>query len=128
MSNEQTITRLSGNLDVMTSNLDYVRRELDDLKVDEALTSRLDGFCRRLAGAVEELRAHLPDAATRPDAMQAELAGWMEQLHEQVMAVDKLAEEKRKYEGVGILFRESAANILMAFIQARENLRSLVRA
>ncbi len=112
----------------MVSNLAYVRRELDDLKVDEALTSRLHEFCRRFAGAVEELRTHLTDAATRPEAIRAELAGWMEQLHEQVTAVDKLAEERREYEIAGVLFRESAANILIAFMQLRENLRSLVQA
>ena len=126
------------SLDAMSSNIAYVTSELAELEIDDGIRFGLIEFCDNFAGVLRSLRAEIPllraslagdeaDARTRSQAIEETLWGWMMKLHAQVTTVDEIVRQRpgHVYMGLGVLLRESAANILNAYVELRGSLRFL---
>jgi hypothetical protein len=111
---------MNENIDVILSNLAYIRNELPGLRIDDDLRQILLSTCQELEGGVAELRHQLESAAV-PRAREM-IQRQVRTLHETVTRLRDLPPSGADAVALCVLFNESGANILRAYASILDSL------
>ncbi|HNE06371.1 MAG TPA: hypothetical protein PLT08_17725 [Anaerolineales bacterium] len=145
----QPISNLYQWTDVINRNLAYIKKELPKLSIPaeirDEISAMCDGFQWMLSDVRKEIRnledklgmhpgeepfdPHItnPDPQLTIGLIQRWLLEELQTMHELIQKLDKLAtQDSQSYDLVALLVRESATNILKAYLGTQNDLKFIV--
>jgi hypothetical protein len=145
----QPISNLYQRNDVINRNLAYIQKELPTLSIPAEIRDEISTVCDKFQWTLSDVRKEIrsledklgmhpgekpfdphsvnPDPQVTIGFIQRWILEELQTLHELVQKLDKLAEQdSQSYDLVGLLVRESATNILKAYLGTQNDLKFIV--
>lgn len=111
----------------IADNLAYIHQHLPEVEVEDNLRDQIQSTCQAFDNDLYDVRSEIGNLSESRDASTAGLINKIlhshtEAMHALVTRLYELADRDVKYAGASVLVGESAANILRAYIEIRNNL------
>ena len=133
----ELVAAVRRSIAVISDNLSYIRKELPDLAPPQELQEQVLSMCRDFEGALQDVDTELRNFDALPaqrsgrepgptlDLIKNRLREEIERMDGLVMSLRKLPPGNHRVTGLEVMVNESAANILLAYMNIRENLAAM---